>query len=111
MRGPSLSRKLVHRGIMCCLQPARPVDDALLSPERDRQVRKTLGYAVLLFVAFCVAACVNETSVFHRMDGKQIGACSGAGFGIIRGSMAISQYHNCREAYLKEGYIEGPPPQ
>jgi hypothetical protein len=87
------------------------VDDAPLSPERDRQVRKPLGYAVSLFVAFCVAGCINETSVFHSVDGKQTGVCSGAGFGIIRGTMAISQYHNCREAYLKVGYIEDPHPQ
>jgi len=59
-----------------------------------------------LLLALGAAGYVNETRVFRSADGKQTGVCSGAGFGLIRGSMAISQYHNCREAYLKAGYVE-----
>jgi hypothetical protein len=60
--------------------------------------------------AFALAGCVSETTVFHSPDGKYTVVCSGAGFGIIRGTMAMNEYHNCREAYLKAGYIEGPAP-
>ena len=59
-----------------------------------------------LLLALGTAGCINETSVFRNADGKQTGVCSGAGFGIIRGTMAIAQYHNCRDAYLKAGYVE-----
>ena len=62
----------------------------------------------LLITGVILIGCINETSVFHSPDSKYIGVCSGAGFGIIRGTMAINQYNNCREAYLKAGYIEGP---
>jgi hypothetical protein len=60
--------------------------------------------------AIGLAGCISETSAFHSADGKYTVVCSGAGFGIIRGTMAISEYHNCREAYRKAGYIEGPAP-
>ena len=66
---------------------------------------------VTLLSALCATGCISETSVFHSADGKQTGVCSGAGFGIIRGTLAISQYHNCREAYLKAGYVEGQASQ
>src|SRR2546423_1202020 len=36
--------------------------------------------------------------------------CSGAGFGIIRGTMAISELNNCKDPYRRAGYIEGPAP-
>jgi hypothetical protein len=55
-----------------------------------------------------LAGCVSETSAFHSPDGKYTFVCSGAGFGIIRGTMAMNEYRNCREAYLRAGYIEGP---
>ena len=64
----------------------------------------------LLITGVILVGCISETSVFHSPDGKQTVVCSGAGFGIIRGTMAINEYHNCREAYLKAGYIEGPAP-
>jgi hypothetical protein len=57
-----------------------------------------------------LAGCVSETSAFHSPDGKYTVACSGAGFGIIRGTMAMIEYRNCREVYLNAGYIEGPAP-
>jgi hypothetical protein len=60
--------------------------------------------AVCLVIA--LAGCVSETSVFRNPDGTQTAVCSGAGFGIIRGTIAIAQYHNCREAYLSAGYKE-----
>jgi hypothetical protein len=63
---------------------------------------------VTLLLVLGTTGCINETSVFHSADGKQTAVCSGAGFGFIRGTMAINQYHNCREAYLKAGYIEDP---
>ena len=65
----------------------------------------------LVAIAACtLAGCVSETTVFHSPDGKYTNVCSGAGFGIIRGTMAMNEYRNCREAYLKAGYIEGPAP-
>ena len=66
-----------------------------------------LTFALVL----CATGCISETSVFHSPDGKQTTVCSGAGFGIVRGTMAINQYHNCREAYLSAGYIEGKAPK
>ena len=64
---------------------------------------------VLILAVLCVSACVNETSTFRSPDGKYINVCSGAGFGIIRGTMAIEQYHKCREEYLRAGYTEVAP--
>lgn len=58
--------------------------------------------------AAVLGGCVSETTVFHSPDGKYTNVCSGAGFGIIRGTMAMNEYRNCREAYLRAGYIEGP---
>jgi hypothetical protein len=57
-----------------------------------------------------LAGCVSETTVFHSPDGKYTGVCSGAGFGIIRGTMAISELNKCKDAYRRAGYIEGPAP-
>ena len=62
-------------------------------------------------LALSVAGCISETSTFHSPDGKYTNVCSGAGFGLIRGTMAINEYHNCREAYLKAGYVEGATPK
>lgn len=64
-----------------------------------------VGASVIMF-----SGCVSETTVFHSPDGKYTNVCSGAGFGIIRGTMAMNEYRNCREQYLRAGYIEGPAP-
>jgi hypothetical protein len=63
-----------------------------------------------IVVAMTLSGCVNETSVFHSPDGKYTNVCSGAGFGLIRGTMAMAQYNNCRNAYFAAGYVEGPAP-
>jgi hypothetical protein len=55
-----------------------------------------LGIALLAGVA--LAGCGSKTSVFHSPDNKYMVTCSGEG------------YRDCRESYLKAGYIEGPPP-
>jgi hypothetical protein len=66
--------------------------------------------AVALAGLIALAGCVSETSTFHSPDGRYTVACSGAGFGIVRGTMAMNEYRNCREVYLKAGYIDGPAP-
>jgi hypothetical protein len=66
--------------------------------------------AVVLLLSTALAGCVSETTVFHSPDGKYTVVCSGAGFGIIRGTMAISELNNCKDAYRRAGYIEGPAP-
>ena len=71
-------------------------------------MRYLLAVAAVIIVG--LNGCISETAVFHSQDGRYTVVCSGAGFGIIRGTMAINEYHNCREAYLKAGYIEGPAP-
>jgi len=65
-------------------------------------------YFAACLLVLGIAGCVNETTVFHSPDGKYTNVCSGAGFGLIRGSMARAQYDNCREQYLKAGYTESP---
>lgn len=65
---------------------------------------------VMLAAGIALLGCVNETTAFHSPDGKYTAVCSGAGFGIVRGTMAASQYNNCRQAYLAAGYVEGPAP-
>jgi hypothetical protein len=57
-------------------------------------VGQTLRYTALLLMAFSATAWINEMSIFHSTDGKQTGLRSSAGFGIIRGAMAIGQYNN-----------------
>jgi hypothetical protein len=57
-----------------------------------------------------LTGCVSETTVLHSPDGKYTGVCSGAGFGIIRGTMAMSEINNCKDAYRRAGYLEGPAP-
>jgi hypothetical protein len=65
----------------------------------------------IIIVPLLTTGCISETTVYHSADGKQTGVCSGAGFGFIRGTLAISQYHNCQEAYLAAGYVEGAAPK
>lgn len=67
-------------------------------------------FALAVTGAVGLAGCVSETTVFHSPDGKYTGVCSGAGFGIIRGTMAISELNNCKDAYRRAGYVEGPAP-
>jgi hypothetical protein len=73
-------------------------------------MRCFLFASAAIVVGIGLAGCVSETTAFHSPDGKYTSVCSGAGFGIIRGTIAMNEYRNCREAYLKAGYIEGPAP-
>jgi hypothetical protein len=61
-------------------------------------------------IAIGLTGCVSETTLFHSPDGKYTGVCSGAGMGIIRGTMAIAELNNCKDAYRRAGYVEGPAP-
>jgi hypothetical protein len=63
-----------------------------------------------LLSVFCTAGCASETSVFHKAEGDQTGVCTVSAMGLIPMAFAMSQYSKCREAYLKAGYVEGPPP-
>ena len=67
-----------------------------------------LGSAIVIIIG--LTGCVSETTVFHSPDGQHTGVCSGAGFGIIRGTMAIAELNNCKDAYRRAGYIPGPAP-
>ena len=74
-------------------------------------VPEMLRSVIAAFIlAVSLAGCVSETTVFHSPDGKYTGVCSGAGMGLIRGTMAISELNNCKDAYRRAGYLEGPAP-
>ncbi len=73
-----------------------------------QHIRCTIRRSLILVAAMILGGCISDTSVFHSADGKQTGVCSASGFGIVRGTLAIREYHRCREAYLKDGYIEEP---
>jgi hypothetical protein len=74
-------------------------------------MRRWLSVSATAFLlGIALEGCVSETTVFHSLDGKYTGVCSGAGFGIIRGTMAISELNNCKDAYRRAGYIDGPAP-
>ncbi len=44
-----------------------------------------------------LAGCGSKTAVLHSPDSKYMVTCSG------------EEYRDCRDKYLKAGYIEGPP--
>lgn len=67
-------------------------------------------FVTAIVIGTALTGCVSETTAFHSPDGKYTVVCSGAGFGIIRGTMAISELNNCKDAYRRAGYIEGPAP-
>jgi len=69
---------------------------------------KTALRAGAMAMLIATTGCVNKTTVFHTADGRQTGVCSASGFGLIRSTMARSQYNHCRDAYLKAGFVEGP---
>jgi hypothetical protein len=56
-----------------------------------------------LLLPFFATACVGESVAYHSAD-----VCSASGHGIIGAWMASDALHECKEAYLKAGYIEGP---
>jgi hypothetical protein len=67
-------------------------------------------YAFILLALAGLAGCVSGTTTFHSPDGRLNVVCHGAGFWWVPGTTASSEYHACREAQLKSGYIEGPVP-
>jgi len=66
--------------------------------------------ALILLALVGLAGCISGTTMLHSPDGNHVVVCTGAGLWMIPGTMASTKYHNCRETYLKSGYIEGTPP-
>jgi hypothetical protein len=66
-----------------------------------------MRYTFILTLA-ALAGC-GGTTMFHSANSTRVVICNGAGLWMIPGTTASSQYHNCRENYLKAGYVEGPP--
>jgi hypothetical protein len=72
------------------------------------KAREAMRYALIVLALTALAGCVSGTTVFHSADGRQNVICRGAGFWWVPFTTASSDYHACRAAQQKSGYLEGP---
>jgi len=71
---------------------------------------RSLSLVAPLALAIGLPGCINNNGTFHSPDGRVTGQCSGTGFGLISALIAQSNYDNCRNGYLAQGYQDGPAP-
>ena len=57
-----------------------------------------IALEIVSLAGIALAGCGSKTAVFHSPDSKYMVTCSG------------ESYRDWRDANLKAGYIEGPPP-
>ena len=60
---------------------------------------------VWLLPMVSLSGCVSEAHSFRGPDGH-IGVCTATGAGLIPALMAKDTLENCRNEYLKNGYVE-----
>ncbi|WP_175950767.1 hypothetical protein [Burkholderia sp. BCC0405] len=60
-------------------------------------------FPILFLACAMLGACVSPTATLSNSSGQKI-VCSSAGFGLITGMLAKTQYNNCVEAAEKAGY-------
>jgi len=65
---------------------------------------------IVLASLVALAGCASGTAMFHSPDGQHVVFCKRPDLWMIPATRASTEYSNCRENYLKTGYIEGPPP-